>query len=252
MKKVTLLCGILLALTASVAAAGQGAIIRWNACLTDGGTINRNFTCDTNTANHVLVGGFELGADMADVSGNEMVIDIASASPNLPAWWHFKNVGTCRQGALSFNTTISPLATNCVDWGNGQSVGGIGAYNIGVRGPNTSRVVAVSAVPPIALANLFSAQEYFSFHLVITSAKTVGSPDCAGCADPVCIVFNSMNITTPIGANNRRLIGPANGFDSDYVTWQGGGGVIVGGVPGCGAATPTRTSTWGAVKSLYR
>jgi len=252
MKKVTLLCGMLLALTTSVAAAGEGTNLRWNACIGDGGTINRNFACDTNSANHVLVGGFELAAGMTDVSGNEIVVDIASASPNLPAWWHFRNAGTCRQNALSFNTAISPLAVNCADWGDGLSVGGVGAYNIGARGPNTSRIVAATAVPPASLAALFAAQEYFSFNVVINSAKTVGSPNCVGCLDPVCIVFNSVNLTTPVAANNRRLVGPANGFDSDFATWQGGGGVVVQGVPGCGAATPTRASTWGTVKSLYR
>jgi hypothetical protein len=38
-------------------------------------------------------------------------------------------------------------------------------------------------------------------------------------------------------------------------TWQGGAGVVQwndGKNVGCQAATPTRTSTWGAVKSLYR
>jgi hypothetical protein len=252
MKKVLLLCGMLLAFTACVASAGEGTNLRWNACIGDGGALNRNFACNTNSQAHSLVGGFELAADMLDVSGNEIVIDIASASPNLPAWWHFRNALTCRQTALSFNTTIAATALNCFDWGNGLSVGGVGAYNMGVRGPNTARVVAASAVPSSSLQQLFGATEYFSFNLVISSAKTVGSPDCAGCLDPVCIVFNSLNLTTPIAANNRKLVGPANGFDSDYATWQGGGGVIVQGVPGCGAATPTRNATWGSVKSLYR
>jgi hypothetical protein len=252
MKKVSLLCGMLLALIASVAAAGEGTNLRWNACLGDGGSINRNFACNTNSQNHVLVGGFELAAGMLDVSGNEIVVDIASASPNLPAWWHFRNAGTCRQSALTFNTTIDGGAMVCADWGSGLSVGGVGAYNIGVRGPNTSRIVAATAVPPSALAALSAGQEYFSFNVVFTSAKTVGDGRCAGCEDPVCIVFNSINLTTPVAANNRKLIGPANGFDSDFATWQGGGGVIVQGVPGCGAATPTRNVTWGSVKSLYR
>ena len=74
---------------------------------------------------------------------------------------------------------------------------------------------------------------------------------CAGCADGACIVFNSIKITTQVPANDRTLTGPSNGFDSDFCTWQGGGGVTVGGVTGCGAATPTKNATWGAVKALY-
>jgi hypothetical protein len=64
-------------------------------------------------------------------------------------------------------------------------------------------------------------------------------------------VFNSIKITTQVPANDRTLTGPSNGFDSDFCTWQGGGGVTVGGVTGCGAATPTKNATWGAVKALY-
>ncbi len=252
MKRVTLLCGMLLALTAGVAAAGQGVNIRWSACYGDGGVINRNFACNTNLGSNVLVGSFEVGNPVLRVSGNEIVVDIASASSALPAWWAFRNAGTCRQTSLSFNTTIAATAVNCFDWSNGQSAGGIGAYNIGARGPNTARIVAATAVPVSGLADLFPATEYFTYNLVINNAKTVGTGACAGCAVAVCIVFNSVNLTTPIAANNVFLTGPTNGFDSDFTTWQGGGGVIVQGVPGCGAATPTRNSTWGGVKSLYR
>jgi len=68
----------------------------------------------------------------------------------------------------------------------------------------------------------------------------------------VCIVFNSLNLTTPVAANNRKLSGPTNGTDSNFCTWQGGGNPGGPRGTGCPGATPTRSSTWGTVKSLYR
>jgi hypothetical protein len=252
MKKVTLLCGMLLALTAGVAAAAPGVNLRWANCFGDAGTINRNFACNTNTGNHILVGSFELGQNILQASGNEVVIDLAAADATLPAWWGFKNAGTCRQASQSMNFVIPGTAVVCADWANGQAAGGIGAYNIGERGPNTARVKAAIAVPASALADLFAGQEYFSYNLVMNSANTVGTGSCAGCEVPVCIVFNSLKVTTQIAANDRTISGPTNGSDSNFATWQGGGVPVTPGGTGCGAATPTKNATWGAVKSLYR
>src|SRR5687767_2888200 len=107
MKKVILLCSMFLALAASVASAAQGLNLRWTACFGDAGTFNRNFACNVNTGTNQLTGSFELGADLLSASGNEIVVDIATASPTLPAWWAFRAVGSCRQASLTMNTTIS-------------------------------------------------------------------------------------------------------------------------------------------------
>ncbi len=252
MKKSILLCGLLLAATASLASAAAGVSLRWSACATDGGALNRNFACNSNNGSNQLVGTFELGADLANVSGNEIIVDLASASPTLPAWWQYRNAGTCRQSSMTFNTVLAATAINCFDWASGGATGGIGAYNVGNPSPNTARMIAASAVPVSGLAGLGPQTEYFSFNLLFNNAKTVGTGLCDGCTVPVCVVFNSINITTPIAANNRKLFGPANGTDSNFATWQGGLGVGSPRGQGCPAATPTRSTTWGSVKSLYR
>jgi hypothetical protein len=250
MKRVTLLCGLLLALTATVASAA-GVGIRWTECIGDGGLLNRNFACNVNTGSNVLVGTFQLGAaGLAQTSGEEIVVDLGSASATLPAWWQFKNTGTCRTGSLAIGAAPTANAANCADWGGGLAGAGLGAYIIGARGPNTARIVAASAVPPSGLQDLSGGQEYFAFTLAINNLKTVNG-GCTGCQTAVCIVFNSLNMTTPVLANNVLLTGPSNGTDADFCTWQGGAGVIVGGTPGCGAATPTKNATWGAVKAMY-
>src|SRR6185503_4704358 len=256
MKKITLLCGLLLAVTASVAAAGPGVGLTWLNCSTDGGVQNRSFACNSNGGSNQLVGTFELGASLPGVVGTEIVIDIATASATLPAWWEFKNVGTCRSASLTMNQVISAAAVNCIDWAQGASAGGIGAYNIGARGPNTARMVAALAVAAAGAADLEPGTEYFSFNLLINNAKSVGTGSCAGCSTPACIVFNSINVVPPAPAPGVKLSGGLNP-GSDFATWQGGAGVITnppqgGGGSGCPAATPTTNKTWGQVKTLYR
>jgi hypothetical protein len=259
MKKVTMLCGLLLALSATIASA-SGVGLKWDLCAADGGMTNKAFACNTNAGSNQLVGTFALNAaGLAQVSGNEVIIDLASAGATLPAWWQMFKAGTCRNTSLTMNFVANGAAVNCADWALGASAGGIGAYNIGQRGPNTSRIIAAIAVPPSALADLAGGQEYFSFNVLINHLKTVGTGLCDGCQTPVCIVFNSINLTTPILANNVKLSGPENGTDSDFVTWQGGAGVVVNPPPpgsppvsGCPAATPTKNATWSQVKSMYR
>jgi len=60
----------------------------------------------------------------------------------------------------------------------------------------------------------------------------------------MCIVLNNIQLFQPPEAgNDPDISNPAN---SNYVTWQASV------VPGCPQSTPTRSSSWGQVKSLYR
>jgi hypothetical protein len=252
MKKVTLLCGLLLAMSASIASAGAGVGLRWTDCIVDGGAINRAITCASDLGSSSMVGSFELAAGgLANVSGNEVVIDIGSASPTLPEWWQFVNIGACRANSLSMNFVGGANQALCADWAQSGSSGGIGAYIVGARGANTARIVAALAVPPTKLKNLLGLTEYYSFSLKIDNVGTVGPPTCGGCNVPVCIVFNSVNVTTPVLANNVLLTGPLNGTDGNYCTWFGGGGVVTPGGSGCPLATATKSKTWSQVKALY-
>src|SRR5215831_17895351 len=136
-----------------------GVALRWNHCFGEGtGTNVRNFACDTNTGFEELVGSFMLVQDMADVIGNDIVVDISTAypfgtpllppsGPPLPEWWKFKNAGTCRQAALSATFLADPDNAVCQDWGQGSQVGGIAAYSIDYAGQGTARVRIAAAVP---------------------------------------------------------------------------------------------------------
>ena len=206
---------------------------------------------------------FVLAEPIPDVDGQEIVVDIRAASATLPAWWAFKNAGTCRLNSLAFTVGAVGSEVNCTEWSGGQAIGGIGSYQIGSPGPNGVRLSAVVAVPPTALAALDPEVEYISGRLRINNLKTTGTGACAGCTEPVCIYFTSINVTTPVLANNLRITTGANDVGSQIVTWQDG--LVTNLAPNCGhvgcfptfdcvlsSPTSARNPTWGAVKALYR
>jgi len=255
---------LVIAAPALAATTPPGVNIRWDHCYDDGGSLNKAFACDTNLGSEQLVLSFALGADKPDVTGMEIVVDVTTTGPALPSWWLFRNVGSCRQSSLTIQIVPPAGSVNCQDWSNGQSAGGIGAYTLGWAGPNTARILAATAVPIGSAATLSADNEYFIAQFTINNAKTIGTGSCAGCAEPVCIVFSSLNVTTPDVNTDQKLSVGANGTNSQFVHWQGAsvqGLQLICPSPfrPCSlvyncvlASTPTRNSTWGTVKSLYR
>jgi|KBSSwiStaDraftv2_1062776.scaffolds.fasta_scaffold97659_2 hypothetical protein len=235
-------------------ATSPGVNLTWSRCHGEGiGTQNRAFACDTNDGSEELVVSFVLPAPLAQVSGNEAFIDLISQDDPLPAWWDFKNAGTCRQLSLTFNTTADANDVVCVDWAQGGSSGGIGAYATGTPPSMGSidpaladrhRMCAIAlAVPPDAHVDLLAETEYFAFNLVINHAKTLGTDACAGCSGSVCLVLQYLVVHTPIFANNVRLQGGTTP-GSNMATWQGSGADC--------ALVPVKNKTWGEVKAMYR
>jgi hypothetical protein len=252
---VTSLC---LLLFPARALAAQGMNLAWVHCMGDGGVQNQAFACNTNSATHLMHGSFVLASDFPDVIGTEIILQLAADSPGLPAWWDFRNAGTCRQSAFAAFFTADAANVVCEDWSNGQMVGGLGAYCTVAfpcltppPGANVAVIKVINAVPMSAAAVLTAGVEYYDFTLVISNTKTVGAGSCAGCTTPVCIVLNSINVVDAGNLHPRMLTTPT-APGSNFATWQGGGSPVVGGVIGCPAATPTKRSTWGSMKSLYR
>lgn len=236
-------------LVVASSAMAAGINLAWSNCFGEGtGTSNRTFACTANTGSNILVTSFVLPADLTQVSGNELVLDVLTTSNPIPPWWSFRDAGSCRQTSMAANTSQNPADVVCVDWASGQSAGGIGAYSneLGtIDGSllNQHRRIKIAIAVPLPLPDLVGDTEYFSTNITINNQKTVGTGACAGCAEPVCIVFNSILITRPVGAGDLKLSDPTTP-GSNIVTWQGVG-------PNC-QLVPTRNVTWGNVKSLYR
>src|SRR5262249_28696586 len=135
-----------------------------------------------------------------------------------------KNAGSCRPNSLA--ATITNLAdTVCVDWTAGSGAGGIASYDVGVQGPNTARIRGVFAVPQTSVADLDPNTEYFAFNVVISDQKTVGG-SCTGCAVPACVALSALKVYTGFAGAFDLLATPAHGTNSNYVSWQGGDGIV--------------------------
>lgn len=271
---VPLLAWLVSALLASTALAGPtlpGINMRWDNCYADGGVMNKAFACDTNAGSELMVLSVQLDTAMPNVSGMEIRVSLKSSAPTLPAWWVFRSgpVGPangCRPSSLCFIPSPATPLSSCEDWGAGQEGGGIGAYRVDEIGPGSSVTLIASAVPPSALVQLQPVTEYVVGELKVKHAGTVGAGACGGCDTPACLLFTSLNITTPVLASNRLFTQGANGVDSQVIHWQNGQVVSLSntctGTFNCNtqfdcalaatAPTAARHSTWGGVKALYR
>jgi len=260
------------ALTSSTALAAPpsaGINIRWDNCFADGGVMNKAFACNTNAGVDLMVMSAQLDTGMPLVSGMEIRISLKSSVPVLPAWWEFRQSPTappgqaCRETELTFVASPFLPAGTCVDWGQGQQVGGVGRYGIGDIGPGSAVILIASAVAIENTAALDAGTEYIVGGLSIAHRKTVGTGACGGCNTPVCILFSSLKVTTPQAPDDRLFTIGAHGTDSQIIRWQNGQiQNLVNECTGtfncntqfdCVNANPTaaRRSTWGQVKSLY-
>ena len=244
MKKTLLITGLLLALTASLAAAA-GLNLSWNDCGA-AGTQNRNFACNTNVGNNILIASFVAPTGLTEVTGNEVVIDLQTSGAVLAPWWEMKT-GSCRAAsslASSVDFTVGPFT--CYDYWQGGAVSGH-VEDLYATGPNTARIKLVVALPagsPLITA-IPAGLEVYSCKFTINNAKSTGLGACAGCFDGACIVLNSIRITqTPVAPGGNKFL--SNPDLRNWVTWQGGGVAL------CPEATPAKNRTWGSVKSLYR
>ena len=244
MKKTLLMAGALLALTAGIASAQSGINLSWNDC-GGAGTGARTFACTTNAGTPgVLICSAVAGVAMPQLNGQASVLDVQTNQAALSQWWHLET-GGCRSVALvvSFDFTTGPFT--CLDAWGGQAVGGINFQPDPIV-LNRGRIKTVCAVnPPVAIDGT---DEYYFEKVTLLNSKTVGNGSCAGCTDGACIVFNQIQLTQPTGFSpvSNNISTP---ILRQFVTYQAGGAGIGGGCPG---AVPTRSSTWGSVKSLYR
>ena len=243
MKKTLLLCGALIAISATTAFAA-GINLSYNDCGTFG-TENKTFACNTNSGNSIMVASFVAPAGIGQYLSCESNLEIQTDSATLPDWWQFKNAGTCRSASLSLSGDFTSGPFNCTDFFAGAAAGGIGAYNPGYTLPNRARIVLVLAVPSANAGPLNEGEQYYAYKLTFNNAKSIGTGSCAGCLTPACINTRFIKLVQPLGAPGGDVT-VSNPADRAYVRWQSASAAT------CVGATPTRNSTWGSVKALYR
>jgi hypothetical protein len=256
-------CLFALVLAATPAAADPGVHLSWDHCSADGRVANRNFACNTNGGSAVIVLSYESPLLRTDRVGAEIVLEVFASDPvALPAWWQFKNAGSCRASSMSVNLVAAVLPTACdYPWTTG-SAAGVGAYQVGKWGPNTAHLLIAEAVPFPNTFTVGPGIETFALNVVIDHAKTVGTGACAGCTQPVCIGVGAVTVQSA-NSSDDILMDASSGPALKTVTWQGAyvsqfayvGGTFTGSANlQCAASAPVaaRQRTWGQLRSLYR
>ncbi len=226
---------------ASTASAQGGLNLSWDDCGTNGGA-DMAFACNANTGT-----AFNLFASVANSStvnqyvGSAAVFDFQSQGSTLPDWWQY---GGCR---LSTSLTAAPAAgaTTCPDITDNPQFGGID-YASGFEGnANRSRLRTAYAMDAGLAGQLTAGVERTVIQISINRQRTTGTGSCAGCSTPMCLVFNSVLLDDVNPALPRTIeTAPLN---RRHVTWQGTPSGFI-----CPDAVPTKSRTWGQLKSLYR
>ena len=247
MSKLAIMGAMLLAMSTATSYAA-GLSLSWTHCEADGPVRDRTSDCVTSLRPvGTMVGSFTVPSDVIAATGLEVVLDLATAGPSLPAWW----MTSCRT-PFALNSVIEATALNCYDWSSGGAIGGVSGYLVGLYSPSSARILAgfavpqpgidLSAIPPVGT-------EYFAFNVVLSSSRSSGAGLCAGCSTPACIMFNSLKVVA--GLSTAAILTYPQHPASNVVTWQGGAGAVWPLSYSC-EYTPTLKSTWGSVKALYR
>ena len=251
MKKILLLTGVLLALTASAALAQPFSLdMAWNNCRTNptGWAIDISDPCTSNSGSYPFYMSFIAPAGISKLTSEKFLLDVQTNQATLPDWWHLET-GGCRPTGFSFSTTPGVDQTNCFDYWGTTPRGGTVNWYPGTGGPGRSRLIGIYSVSAGLAAPLYDPYPYYVGSAAIYKVKTVnaalpppGVIACAGCAFPANLCFNYLLLQQPAGTPNGDM-STELAHISRVITWQGGIDPL---------ATATRRATWGQVKSMYR
>jgi hypothetical protein len=261
MKKI-LLTGMMLCLTASFALA-SGLNFNWNTTTQCPTVQNANMTWDcldpgANDGDFFMVCSVMPNIAVVGFNALDARIDGQSVGP-VPAWWQGFNPGSCREAAftpgLPPTTPTAPCAGNATTklWTT-AAYGGMGAWVYDAS--NRFHTVVGFATAANRAANLVVTTQYNAFNIEVLTTNSLDVPEsspgagdgivaCAGCAEGMTLVLNQIGLYGSGAEDQVTLPGTTVGAKL-CIEWQGGSG------PGVCSATPSRNTTWGQVKSLYR
>ena len=228
------------ALFAQAHPAHAGLDLTWSACnLGPGAASNLTLDCVGGEPAR-LFGSFQVPYDFDFVSDMFATLEVRTASGDLPSFWQM-GAGGCNEGAILLThlmpSSACPAPPFVSPW-PGTVFQELGyAPDLQHPGRATLNLHLLHKVrEPYALR---AGVNYFGFLVTISTAR---APQCAGCADPVVLIWSSARFVKLTG-NSLTLTGP--GLVSQCAT-------VNGAPPGLCAATPARRHTWGAIKSLYQ
>lgn len=241
MKKTLFVAVALVALMASAASAQINA--KWTQCAT--GTSSITSTCSALATTRIMMLSWFAPATGATavVGYNIRATHAMSAGGPLPCWWNFVSGGP-RAGGFGLGGTNA--AAGCDNFlaffGSPNAAGGWqdlldgrGRFNIAVANPVGGSGDATQA----------AGVEFYAAEIQIKSSGQANCPNgVAECGLGASLRLNDITLVQEGGPANIALSDPAVAPNSNCVTWQAAGV--------CDAVTPTKSATWGSLKSLYR
>jgi hypothetical protein len=222
--------------------AAEALYLTWNDCPSSATAANNVSPTCSLAETQVLVASFELAQPADSVIALDAFIDVVTSTPQLPDWWQYGPTG-CRYGHLVGSASFTGYSS-CVDfWGGEANFDAPPVYLVGQPrgGANQARMIVSFALPSASFRALAAATRYYGVRVEVT--PDVGN--CSGCNASACLVLNSVVLHRLPAATGGdvTLVTPGPG-DGNHATWQGSG-------TDC-SAVPTRRTTWGQLKSLYR
>jgi hypothetical protein len=232
------------------AAQAAGIAATWNRCQEDGGSTVRFVPCNSNTGKNEIVSAFSPPAGITSLRQVVATYRICPTSHTLPAWWDFFNPGSCRQSSLQWAPYGYSSTGTCVDpWDGVPVTGSVVSYGP-EPGSDLYRLVAETHTVDgsgVAVDPYDGLQSYEAVRLAIDYAGTTGDGACAGCLQPVVLMLTQLELKMADGSPSIMLTTNYSGYGtSTPLNWQPNSG------PYCLYTVPTRASTWGSLKSLYR
>jgi len=235
MKKLLLISGVLLAFCAATASANGVIHLGVGDC---SGPSTISNPCTSNTGSFILVGSFVSDQASNQVIGVESIIDLAQAG-TLSDWFRTDAAG-CRAGRISSDFSLG--AVSCGDLFAGAASGGQGVTYPGTGSTlipaNSERFDVYCAVDAATPLTIDTSTENAIFHLNISRVGTLGPTACGGCSTPTSLYLNDVLVGQEPGHGDFHESGDGNGQGCSY----NGGNTV----------TPTKSSSWGSIKALYR
>jgi hypothetical protein len=201
-------------------------------------------TCDDGisyTATKGFIASFKTTTDMPNWGGTHILLTVQTNTP-MPDFWNVAAGGCAsRLGTVSCPNTVVSGGANCV--------------NMFVATPTDNQsdnnAVTVDAASGRVVVNSFHVRNTTTVLLAANSnlggylANNVrvapdGADVCAGCDAPACVTLDQVEYFS--ASDNRTITTPEL---RAFLTWNGG-------TVNCPGSTPTKNSTWGRVKALYR
>lgn len=200
-------------------------------------------------------------------AGSTITIDVLIGSnPVVGQWWSGMQAAGCRPPAVvnPGNITAASLPVvgacrNTYPAGSGTLPGLSFVPNVGTNNPQPNRIRISSANSVNPAPTITIGERTYAMQLEFKTEGTLAdcdptidpTPVCVdGCTTAACFVLNDVSLYMEVGSNdpNPDIVHYSHdgGATRNWCTYQGGTG---GNCPG---ATPSRPTTWGAIKSLYR